>query len=95
MFDVKNKKLLSETSTNDLDYIYKTDDFIAIQEFPHFYDGDKATISFFFNNDSVIKIPDPNEVLDSLKSVKIDKNNTVHFIYHCGIKNIENINIDE
>lgn len=74
------------TSTvNDLHYIYKTDDFVVIQEFPMVYSGESG-LTFFFNNGSTIKIPNLAE--GKMKSVKID-GNKVNFTFNCGISDEE------
>lgn len=90
VFDVKNKQFLTTTRTDRLDYVYKDDDFIVIQEGEWGFGDENTELTFFFKNGSTTKINDPSEGKITLKSVKIDENKNVNFVYQCNKDSAEN-----
>lgn len=91
VFDVKSKQFLTTTRTDRLNYIYKTDDFIVIQEGKWGFGDENAELFFFFKNGSALKIHDPSEGDIILKSVKIDENKNVNFVYQCDKDDSESV----
>lgn len=91
VFDVKNKQFLTTTQTDRLDYVYKNDDFIVIQEGEWGFGDENVELTFFFKNGSTAKINDPSEGKITLKSVKIDENKNVNFVYQCNKDSAENV----